>query len=394
LESIAAAELEALGITSRVEAGGGGATWKGSPSSVALANLWLRTASRVIVRIAEFRARTFFELERHTRRIDWDRFVAHGTAVRFRVTCRKSRLYHSDAVAQRFAEAVAVHSGSARAQSDASGDDEDADETAAAPSQLFVVRFNHDVCTVSADTSGALLHRRGYRQAVAKAPLRETLAAAMLHAAGWRGDRPLVDPLCGSGTIPIEAALIARRIPPGLRRDFAFTRWPDHNETRWQELRAHATDRVLHRSPVPIAGSDRDVGAIDAAQANATRAGVDGDTEFAVAALSAAEPRGLRGAIVTNPPYGVRVRGGGGGGGGGGVGGEKTGDLRDLYARLGTVARNRFGGWTLAVLSAGRQMDAQLAVPLEEVLKTTNGGIPVHLVVSQLPVVDAERPPV
>src|SRR5690606_4928148 len=164
------------------------------------------------------------------------------------------------------------------------GRTEDEDEAGAA--QLVIVRIVRDECVISIDSSGALLHRRGYRQAVAKAPLRETLAAAMLRAAGWRGDRPLLDPMCGSGTIPIEAALIARRIPPGLAapdrtpRPFAFEAWPSFDREGWQRTVALALAEIRDRSPVEIVGSDRDEGAIAAARANASRAGVADDIRF------------------------------------------------------------------------------------------------------------------
>src|SRR5690606_21549021 len=141
--------------------------------------------------------------------------------------------------------------------------------------QLVVVRFLRDECLVSADASGALLHRRGYRRAVAKAPLRETLAAAMLTAVGWDGSVPLVDPFCGSGTIPIEAALIARRIAPGIAsaelapRAFAFERWPSFEAGTWSEVVVSARAEVRDATRHPIRGSDRDAGAIAAARANA-----------------------------------------------------------------------------------------------------------------------------
>src|SRR5688572_26128189 len=172
----------------------------------------MRTASRVIVRVAEFPARAFHELERRAARVPWERFVAPGAPAAFRVTCRKSRLYHSDAVAQRLHAAAARAGATVGVAAMEEGEDEAALRTEGVGAQLFVVRLLHDVVTISADSSGALLHRRGYRQAIGRAPLRETLAAAMLLASGWRPDRPLVDPLCGSGTIAIEAALLARRI--------------------------------------------------------------------------------------------------------------------------------------------------------------------------------------
>ncbi len=362
LEALCAAELRALGLPAR--AADGGVSWTGDLQSVARANLWLRTASRVIVRVAEFRALAFYELEMQAKRIPWERFVRPNALVEFRVTCRKSKLYHSDAVAQRFAEALAkrvagVTIGSAKGDVD--------EETAGADRQLFIVRFLHDECTVSIDSSGALLHLRGYRQAVAKAPLRETLAAAILLGADWAGDVPLVDPMCGSGTIPIEAARLARRIAPGRDRDFAFTRWPGTDEALLTSLVDDARSRELASSPVAIAGSDRDKGAIAAATANAERAGVASDIEWCVQPISAVTGRSGPGVLASNPPYGVRI--------------GDADRLRNLYAQIGNVARTKLDGWTVALLTADRQLEQQLRMELHERFRTKNGGIPVHLMV-------------
>jgi len=365
IERICAGELEQLGVRPTLE--DGGVTWTGDAGSVAAANLWLRTASRVLVRVAEFRAKTFFELERSARKIEWERFVAAvgGGGARFRVTCRKSKLYHSGAVAQRFAEAVA-HRVSGAAVRDAQSEDEE-DSTEAG--QLFVVRFLHDVCTVSADSSGELLHRRGYRQALAKAPLRETLAAAMLLGAGWTGDIPLVDPMCGSGTIAIEAARLARRIAPGRDRRFAFLDWPETNRTAWKARVEQARDSELQHSPVSISGADRDAGAIDAASANAERGGVRGDIDLRVQPISALAGDDSRGLVIANPPYGARV-------------GERE-RLRNLYAQLGNVVRQKRPEWTLALLLADRQLEAQVGLPFRDVFETRNGGIPVRFVTAR-----------
>lgn len=374
LEAICAAELKALGIRCKPEEGG--VAWEGTFETVARANLWLRTASRVIVRIAEFRATAFFELELHAKRVAWKRFVSSGSSVEFRVTCRKSKLYHSDAVAQRFADAI-KRSVPGVQTADAKGTEDDEAETTV-DRQLFVVRFVRDVCTVSVDSSGALLHLRGYRQQLAKAPLRETLAAAVLLGAGWKGDTPLDDPMCGSGTIPIEAALIARRIAPGSRRSFAFVKWPENDAAKWTSMLSDAQSKELARSPVAIRGADRDAGAIVAARANAKRAGVTDDVSFDVKPISALEPAEAPGLIVCNPPYGVRV-------------GETEG-LRNLYAQLGNVARRNRPGWTLALFSADRQLEAQTRLGFEERFRTKNGGIPVHLVTATVPSVPAPVP--
>jgi putative N6-adenine-specific DNA methylase len=363
IEGICARELEQLGVRPTVEEGG--VTWSGDSGLLAAANLWLRTASRVLVRVAEFRAKTFFELERSARKIDWERFVVPGGGVRFRVTCRKSKLYHSGAVAQRFAEAVVPRTGATVAGDAQSEDDEDSTPAG----QLFVVRFLHDVCTVSADSSGELLHRRGYRQALAKAPLRETLAAAMLLGAGWTGEMPLTDPMCGSGTVPIEAARLARRMAPGRDRRFAFLGWPETNLGAWKARLDRALEGELPRSPVSITGADRDRGAIDAAAANAERAGVREDLDLRVQPISALAADDSRGLIISNPPYGARV-------------GERD-RLRNLYAQLGNVVRQKRPDSALALLLSDRQLEAQVGLPFRDVFETRNGGIAVRFVMAR-----------
>ncbi|MEO7083451.1 MAG: class I SAM-dependent RNA methyltransferase [Gemmatimonadaceae bacterium] len=362
LEQICSDELRALGIRGKAE--DGGVAWSGTLDSVAKANLWLRTASRVLVRIAEFRATAFYELELHAKRIAWSQYVAAGTTAEFRVTCRKSKLYHSDAVAERFMKAL---EGKVKGATAAAVDDADDEETDTRVTQLFIARFVKDVCTVSADTSGALLHRRGYRQQLAKAPLRETLAAAVLLGAGWKGDTPLLDPMCGSGTIPIEGAMIARRMAPGRNRSFSFLNWPGASEQNWTSMLNDARSGELPAAPVLISGSDRDDGAIAAARANAERAGVLNDLDLRTLALSAVDSASAPGLIALNPPYGVRI--------------GDSNPLRNLYARLGDVVRTKRQGWTLALLSADKMLERQIGLRFEEKFHTKNGGIPVRLVV-------------
>ncbi len=368
LEPICAAELAALGL--RAKTTEGGVAWTGPMQSVERANLWLRTATRVVIRAAEFKAKAFFELELAAKKIEWDRWIAPASSVEFRVTCRKSKLYHSDAVAQRFQEAVTKRVKGVRFVTEPATDDETPGKTAPGSSQLVIIRFFHDVCTVSVDTSGTLLHMRGYRQELAKAPLRETLAAATLLGAGWRGDSPLSDPMCGSGTIPIEGARIARRIAPGRDRAFAFQAWPSFDRAAWTTLVDAAREQELPACPVPIDGSDRDDGAVAAAQANAERAGVSADVVFSKRSISAMPAADGSGLVAINPPYGVRV-------------GESAA-LRNLYAQLGNVLRAKRPGWTLAMLSADKNLERQTNLELRERFKTRNGGIPVHLVTADV----------
>jgi putative N6-adenine-specific DNA methylase len=370
LEPLVERELRAIGIANpRAESGG--VAFAGRAEHLYRANLWLRTASRVVVRMGEFHATTFRDLEREARQLPWERFAAKGAPVRFRVTCRKSKLYHSDAVAERLAGALAHRVGGAPAV-EVVGGEEGGESESAGSGQLFVARFLHDRCTVSADASGALLHMRGYRQAVGKAPLRETLAAALLLGAGWDGTTALVDPLCGSGTVAIEGALIARRMAPGARRRFAFMDWPGFDAPVWSEILERAEAGVLPAAPSPILASDRDAGATEAARANAERAGVAGDVAIATQALSHAEPPAgaQTGLVAANPPYGVRV-------------GEQD-RLRNLYAQLGKLLDARFGGWRVALLSADRVLEGHVGLPLAEALRTSNGGIPVRVVVGEV----------
>ena len=365
LEPLLAAELTELGITTTVVPGG--VEFRADEATLARVNLHSRLASRVLVRLARFRATAFHELERAARQVEWGRVLAPGAQVAVRVTCRKSRLYHSDAVAQRVLDAMQRAIPQLTIATPAV-DDADEPEEPAAP-QLFVVRFDRDLCTISADTSGELLHRRGYRLAVGRAPLRETLAAAMLRGAAWDPATPLLDPMCGSGTIAIEAAMRARRIVPGLQRRFAAEQWPTSDATVWATAREAARAEIIPHAPAPIVASDRDEGAIANAHANAERAGVAADITFRCAPISALTwPEGTGGLLITNPPYGVRV-------------GETQG-LRDLFARLGQLVRTHGAGWRVALLSADRQLERETRLPFTEVLATRNGGIPVRLVVS------------
>jgi putative N6-adenine-specific DNA methylase len=293
--------------------------------------------------------------------------VAAAGAVRFRVTCKKSKLYHSDAVAQRLAVAVARAIPGVRVEGAGGAEDDAVDDEA----QLFVVRLLRDRCTVSADTSGALLHRRGYRLATAKAPLRETMAAGLIAASGWDAVSPLVDPFCGSGTIPVEAALMARGMAPGAMRPFAAERWPGVSRTLGARVRGELAERATPRAAGTIAGFDRDAGAIAAAIANAERAGVSADLTLAVRSLSAAEfPSGARGWVVTNPPYGVRV--------------GDVDRVRDLWAQLGQVLRERAPGWRVALLSPDAALERQLRIPMRVAAATSNGGIPVRILVGEV----------
>jgi putative N6-adenine-specific DNA methylase len=279
--------------------------------------------------------------------------------VALRVTCHKSRLYHSDAVAERIASAIGDRLGQNPPL-------EPFDEQGADPlPQLIVVRLASDRCTISADSSGALLSKRGYRLAGARAPLRETLAAGMLMACSWEPARPLLDPFCGSGTIAIEAALLARGLPPGGARRFAFMHWPDYTSQAWERLLEEAHDQIHDLAgTLVILASDRDAGAIERARANAERAGVANCIQFSHRAVSAVEPSG-RGWVITNPPYGRRL--------------SADKDLRNLYAQLGNVLRAKCPGWQVGILCNDLRLLGQTQLQLDTSLSLNNGGLRVML---------------
>jgi 23S rRNA G2445 N2-methylase RlmL len=335
----------------------GGVTFRGDLATLYRANLHLRTANRVLARLGNFfYATTFEELQQRAARLPWERFITPGQPISLRVTCRKSKLYHSDAVARTVFAALAERMGQPSPVVKA---DEESDQ----PPQLVIVRLADDKCTISVDSSGTILHKRGYRQAVAKAPLRETLAAAIVMASGWDKVSPLLDPFCGSGTIPIEAAMMALGIPPGINRCFAFMDWPGYEQSVFSIQRSSSIGKQVN-TPVILA-SDRDAGAIKMARENAERAEVADFIEFKCQAVSSITPPPGPGWMVTNPPYGLRV--------------SEGRDLRNLYAQFGNVLRKKCPGWNVSVLCSDPILLGQMRLDLDTALTLVNGGIRVRL---------------
>ena len=334
----------------------GGLEFETSLEGLFRANLQLRCANRILARLGDFYAAAFSELRKKASRLPWEQYLRPGQPVAVRVTCRQSKLYHSDAVAERIAGAVGDKLGqpSALVKFDPETD---------RPAPLIVVRLVRDMCSVSIDTSGALLHRRGYRLAAAKAPLRETLAAGLLLSAGWNPAAPLLDPFCGSGTIAIEAARLTRRIAPGVQRRYAFMSWKTFDQNLWHQTYTQAAQLQTADCP-PIIASDRDEGAVQSAQANAERAGVLENIRFSTRAFSAVEPPPGPGWVITNPPYGVRV--------------QTSRDLRDLYAALGNVLRRSCPGWQYGILSSSPELIHQTRLQIDSELPLLNGGLPVR----------------
>ena len=335
----------------------GGVTFKGELDALYRANLHLRTTNRVLARLGNFfYARTYKDLLEKASRLPWERFLHPGQPVMLRISYHESQLNHARPITDAIYAAIAARLGEP-------SQNVSADEGGTATHQLVVVRVVNDQCTISIDSSGTLLHKRGYRQAIAKAPLRETLAAAILMASGWDMKSPLLDPFCGSGTIPIEAAMMALGIPPGAKRRFAFMEWPNYDEELWEQIKGAVTRPDTKISS--IMGSDRDAGSIRMALANAERAGVAEHIQFENHAVSDIHPPREKGWVVTNPPYGARV--------------SRGADLRNLYAQFGNVMRKHCPGWEVAVLSNDQMLLGQIRQKLDTILYTHNGGIKVRL---------------
>lgn len=360
IETVLLNEMKMLGLNPG-KAEDGGVPFTGDLTALYKANLYLRTATRVIVRLGSFPAAAFVELIRKVSKLDWGKFIPEGKAVSIRATCKRSRLYHSGAVAERVAIGMSAFF---KRKIVAVKYDEDQDGDVPV---LVIVRLADNLCTISMDSSGAMLSNRGYRKAVAKAPIRESLAAAMIMATGWNGEVPLIDPFCGSGTIPIEAALIAKRTAPGLHRRFAFMDWPEFNEQLWKKMFTDANAIILDKS-ISIQGTDRDQGAIEAAVANAERVRLEKTVAFNLKTVSdIVSPGSEPGWIITNPPYGIRLSG--------------QDDLRDLFAGFGKVMRMKFPGWHIAMLVSDPNLLRHTGLKFDKkpLLSFLNGGIRVTL---------------
>lgn len=345
LEDVCRAELSALGCRPR-PAGPGTVEFDASPRRLYAANVWLRTATRVVVRLATFRATDFPRLQEAASAIDWSAWVGDGMAPRFRVSSRDSKLYHTDAIAQRLHQVAGPPS-------------------LGEPEQTFVVRIDRNTVTISADASGEPLHHRPWRTQLGDAPLRSTMAAALVLLARWNPESGLIDPFCGSGAIPIEAALMARGLPPGGERLFAFHTWPTFETGAWASVAGEIAARKATRSPDagPLLGSDRDEAMVRVATANAERAGVHDDVSFETRVVSHLRARPGPGLVATNPPYGKRVG---------------DGALDGLYRRFGAVLRERLPTWDLAMVAADRKLAIMADGRLETKARFRHGGMAVR----------------
>ena len=323
LESVLCAEARAKGFQAAA-AIKGGVTVKGGWPEAWRANLELRGAVRVLARIAEFRALHLAQLDKRVRKVAWGEILRPDVPIRVEAACKHSRIYHDRAAAQRVETAIRDIVGA---------------PVSAEAEVSIKARIEDDLCTISVDTSGDSLHKRGHKEAVAKAPMRETMAALILRQCGFDGQEPVVDPMCGSGSFVIEAAEIAAGLKPGRTRHFAFERLANFDAAAWQRLRGKAIAKIDGTTPaMRFYGSDRDAGAIQMSRANAERAGVAALTTFKQHAVSdLAAPPGLPGLVIVNPPYGGRI-------------GDRK-QLTPLYRALGQTLRARFTGWRVGLVT-------------------------------------------
>lgn len=360
LEPLLARELAELGAEPRTISGG--AAFSGDARLAMRCCLWLGTASHVLLRLAEFRCRAPSELERKAARLPWRDWLRPNVPIEIRATSRGSRVYHTGLVAERLRSAIAEAMGARPRQPIA-------EEEAVA---RIHARFARDVCTISVDATSTPLHRRGYRLAGARAPLREDLAHALVLASGWTPADALLDPFCGSGTIAIEAAGLALGLAPGRSRPPALQHLALFDAAAWAEA---AAPRAASANAAPISASDRDAGAIAAARANASRAGVADAIEFTHAAITkhpwfapaAAKP--ARGVLVTNPPFGRRV--------------SEASKLQTLYQALGHRAARLGAGWRVAILAHDVRLARRTGLPLRVAFSTRHGGLAVSALVGE-----------
>lgn len=358
LEPLAEAELRALGVA-KTRVVPGGVELSADRGLVFRMLVELRTVSHLLLRIAKFRADRFDWLEREVRKLDWASWLVPGVSRKLRVTAEKSRLFHTDAIAERLEAWM----------SEALGDAGAVDE---GPPVTIAARLVHDLVTLSIDLSGEPLHRRGYRLDPGKAPLREDLAAALVLASGWDRKTPLIDPLCGSGTIAIEAALLGTDTAPGLARSFAIERTRLGNAADIARAKRDAQKARLMSTPPRVLASDRDPRAIERTGKNAARAGVTLElTAVPLSSVAIDDLVGTAPVVVTNPPWGERLD-------------EAGAGFDRLYGALGALIRRLGPGARLALIAPDPRLARTVGLPLRSAFLTDAGGLKVHGLVSEI----------
>ncbi|MEG4799094.1 THUMP domain-containing protein [Microcoleus sp. ARI1-B5] len=362
LETIAAQELESLGAED-VKPDFTGVYFAGDRALLYRVNLWSRTIFRVLMPIAEFRCYNSDMLYREVQKIPWDEYLEPHNTLAVNCTGGNEKLNHTHFTALQVKNAIADQQRlqfNKRSNVDVEN-----------PDLLINLHIHRDRAILSLDSSGGSLHRRGYRPAMGLAPLKETLAAALLEMAEWTPDLPFLDPMCGSGTLPLEATLKALNIAPGLFREkFGFMTWRDFDEPLWDKLWTEAESSELPELKETIAGCDRDSDMLDQARTNAQQAGISGKIKFAHTELSELEAPTDRGVLICNPPYGERL-------------GDAS-ELGDLYKMLGDIFKQRFKGWNAFILTGNKELAKKVGLRTSKRIPVFNGSIPCTLLKYEL----------
>ncbi|MEO0455467.1 MAG: THUMP domain-containing protein [Cyanobacteria bacterium P01_A01_bin.114] len=357
LEALAAVELETLGANT-VEPGFCGVSFEGDRNLLYRVNLWARLPFRILVRLDKVPAEDANALYRGIQQISWGDYLTPDRTLAVRATGKNPRLNHTHFTAVQVKNAIVD-------QQDAQfGERSDVDTQL--PDVLVNVHIEKTHAVVSLDSSGSSLHRRGYRPAMGAAPLKESLAAALIYLSEWKPEQPFFDPLCGSGTLPIEASLQALNIAPGLfREQFGFETWPDFDEALWEQLQQDARKVQKQTLTATIGGCDRNPDILDQAHTNAQHSGVIWHVKLDCVELADVEPPADQGVIICNPPYGERI-------------GNKA-ELGAFYKQLGDVFKQRFKGWTAYVLSGNKALSSTIGLKSAKRFPVYNGTLPCQL---------------
>lgn len=350
LEAVVARELDALGYADH-QTEDGRVTFAADTQAIARTNLWLRSADRVLLEIARFPATDFGQLFDRTRALPWEDWIGEEAAFPIRGKAVKSQLM-SVPDAQALVKKAIVERLKTRFQRSWF-----AERGAPVPIEVSIVR---DQVTLAIDTSGPGLHKRGYREGIGPAPLKETLAAALVQLSYWKPGRALIDPFCGSGTIPIEAAMFGRDMAPGLQREFAAESFPWVGPERWKLAREEARDRVRPRLGERIIATDADRRALGQARKHATLAGVADDIHFQQETVRNLRTSSQYGCVICNPPYGVRL--------------GEHGEVEKVYADM-AAAFAPLETWSIYVLTTHPRLEALLDRKATRRRKLYNGGI-------------------
>ena len=348
LEPLLAQEAAEAGFAP-AKAVAGGVEISGGWPEVWRANLMLRGAVRVLVRIGEFRAFHLAQLDKRARKFPWAEVLCPDVPLRVEVTTNKrSKIYHAKAATERIERAISEELGATISKEAA---------------LVLKARFDDNLVTFSIDSSGESLHKRGFKAAVNKAPMRENLAAMFLRDCGYDGSQPVLDPMCGSGTFVIEAAERALGLAPGRARNFAFEQLASFDAEAWNAMRDGVEPK---ETTLKFYGSDRDQGAVTMSQRNAEAAGVQDITEFSCTPISALKaPDGPKGLVIINPPYGARI------------GNKKP--LYALHASLGEVLKREFKGWRVGLVTSEPGLAKTTGLKLTAGPYVPHGGLKVRL---------------